>query len=213
MATPQERDVARFDHMATRYDRAPGQVFAHRIDTAVITSLAAGTASPSLIVDIGCGTGRLLASLRKQFPQAQLLGIDPARGMVAVARRRFREDSQVRLEVASATSIPLGNDGAAAVLSTLSFHHWDHQAASLTEIHRVLAPGGRLLLADILGIGPVGWLLRPLGRRHGSGYRDARELDAMLTSAGLTSWRHQRIFWPGVPIFLLEAEKRRLEPG
>jgi hypothetical protein len=71
----------------------------------------------------------------------------------------------------------------------------------------VLAPGGRLLIADVLGIGLIGRLLRPRGRRHGAGYRDAAELNVLFRDAGFTAWRLRPLFAPGVPIFLAEARR------
>ena len=123
------------------------------------------------MADIGCGTGQLLETLRRLLPEAELIGIDPAEGMISVARARFHNDPRVRLEVSSADHLPLGDGSLDVVTTTLSFHHWEHQGAALREVARVLRPGGRLLLADILGFGVIGRWIRPHGNRHGSGYR------------------------------------------
>ncbi|HYA01475.1 MAG TPA: methyltransferase domain-containing protein [Candidatus Binatia bacterium] len=200
-------DIERFSGMARRYDRAPGQFLLQRIDGTVARALTSATGTPRLIVDVGCGTGRLLEALLSDVPEAELVGVDPAPGMIEVARDRFASEPRVRLEVATAERLPLRDGSAEAVITTLSFHHWEQQGASLREVARVLRPGGRLLVADILGIGLVGRLIRPHGWGHGSGYRSADELSSLLRDAGFSSWRVRRLFGPLVPIFLVDARR------
>src|ERR1035437_3642151 len=121
----------------------------------------------------GWGPGRPREAPLPRLAEAELVGVDPAQGMIAVASQRFAAEPRVRLEVASADRLPLADASVDVVPTTMSFHHWDHQDAGLREVVRVLAPGGRLLLADVLGIGFFGRMMRSLERRPGSGYRDA----------------------------------------
>ena len=115
--------------------------------------MVAGGSLPRRVLDLGCGTGRLLEDLRRRLPEAELVGVDPSEGMLAVARRRLAGEPGVRLEVATAARLPLPDASVDVVTTTMSFHHWEAQDASLREVARVLAPGGRLLIADVLGIG------------------------------------------------------------
>jgi ubiquinone/menaquinone biosynthesis C-methylase UbiE len=199
-------DTAHFDRWATTYDRSPGQLLFGRIHRRVVDALVAGRTPPRRVVDIGCGTGRLLEALLPRLPDAELVGIDRSGAMIAMARTRFAKQPRVRLEVAAADRLPLDDSSVDVVTTTMSFHHWDEQGASLREVARVLAPGGRLLLADVLGIGFFGRLIRPRGDRHGAGYRDQAELARLLRAARFSSWRRRRI-WPAVPIFLVEARR------
>jgi ubiquinone/menaquinone biosynthesis C-methylase UbiE len=202
-------DIERFDQWATTYDRTPGQSFFRRIHRQVIDAVASRPVPPRLVVDIGCGTGRLLEGLLHRLPETELVGIDPSKGMIDVARRRFAREPRVRLEVATADRLPLADGSVDAVTTTMSFHHWEGQGASLHEVARVLAPDGRLLIADVLGIGVIGRLLRPRGRRHGGGYRNAAELAGLLLEAGFGAWRRRPLFGPGIPVFLVEARRKR----
>ncbi len=206
---PSDSEIARFDRWAAGYDQGPAQLFFRAIHRPVARALSSAASTTHRVADIGCGTGQLLETLRRLLPEAELIGIDPAEGMISVARARFHNDPRVQLEVSSADHLPLGDGNLDAVTTTLSFHHWQHQGAALREVARVLRPGGRLLLADILGFGVIGRLIRPHGNRHGSGYRTEPELDRMLRDAGFGVWRRRPILAPGVPVFLVEAARAR----
>ena len=198
-------DIERFDEWSTTYDRTPGQLFFGRIHRPVVNAVCSGRVLPRRVVDLGCGTGRLLEALLPRLAGTELVGIDPAQGMIAVARTRFAAEPRVRLEVATAEHLPLADASVDVATTTMSFHHWEEQGTALREVVRVLAPGGRFLLADMLGIGFFGRIMRSTGGRHGIGYRDAAELMRLLHDAGFSAWRRRRLFWPGVPIYLVEA--------
>jgi SAM-dependent methyltransferase len=207
MARRHHGDIERFDEWSTTYDRGPGKYFFGRVHRPVVDAVCSGGVTPRRVVDLGCGTGRLLEALLPRLTEAELIGVDPAEGMIAAARTRFAGEPRVRLEVASADHLPLADASVDVATTTMSFHHWDHQDAALREVVRTLAPGGRLLLADVLGIGFFGGLLRSTGRGHGSGYRNAREMTALLRDAGFSAWRRRRLSWPGIPIYVVEARR------
>jgi ubiquinone/menaquinone biosynthesis C-methylase UbiE len=103
-------------------------------------------APPGKILDIGCGTGRLLRKARRRWPAAALIGVDPAPGMIEEARRLA---PALTFRVAAAEALPLPNASVDLVLSASSFHHWADQAAGLREVVRVLTPGGRFCFGDV----------------------------------------------------------------
>jgi len=208
MKRPHHGDISRFNEWASTYDHPLGQFFFDRIHRPVVEALLANGGDPSCVVDVGCGTGRLLEKIQPRLPGAELIGVDPAEGMLAVARRRFQGRARVRFKLGTADRLPLDDAIAEVVTTTLSFHHWGEQEAALREVVRVLRPGGRLILADILGIGIVGRILRGAERGHGSGYRDTAEMTRLLRGAGFSSWRSRRLFGPLVPVFLVEGSRR-----
>src|SRR5262252_2866005 len=75
----------RFDGWAPRYDDCALQPAFQAAHSAVLQHAHALTSPPSRVLDIGCGTGRLLRLFEQRFSRATLVGIDPSAGMLAVA--------------------------------------------------------------------------------------------------------------------------------
>lgn len=173
------RDVGRFDNWSEHYDRSPLQRLLFDSVQSQTLAVAGRITTPiGSVLDLGCGTGRLLKRLAQAYPRASTMGIDPAPGMVRVARRQGLEAA-----VGTAEALPLPDRSFDLVVTTMSFHHWQDQAAGLAEIHRVLTPGGHLLLVDAT----TTWWLRPLFvavGMHGR-FHTRRDLDRMFTAAGL----------------------------
>ena len=142
----------------------------------------AGMEAQGTILDIGCGTGRLLRKGRARWPRAELVGIDPAEGMVRRARE-LMPDATFHLGMAE--SIPLPDASVGLVVSTVSFHHWSDQLQGLREVARVLRPGGRFILGDIVS---------PKFLHHGQP-RTRAEIRGMFGQAGLEVQLQERILW------------------
>jgi ubiquinone/menaquinone biosynthesis C-methylase UbiE len=140
-------DVERFDQWAATYDKSIlqrlvfGPVHSKMLDL-LVRELKD---PPRCIIDVGCGTGRLLRAASVRWPEAQLFGVDPAERMVSEANRL---NPNATFKVAWAESLPFPDQAADMVLSSLSFHHWRNQTKGLQEIARVLRPGGLFCLAD-----------------------------------------------------------------
>lgn len=101
---------------------------------------------PHRILDIGCGTGRLLAEATQAFPQADLVGVDPSAGMLSVAAAR--KPAGCRLVQARAEYLPFPDDVFDLVTATYSIRHWSDPDGALRQIARVLAPHGLFGLVD-----------------------------------------------------------------
>lgn len=104
------------------------------------------------VLDIGCGTGELAAVLARHGHR--VTGVDHDAAQLAEARRRHG-GSGVRWLAADAQSLgdlPADSFGAAVLVFVL--HHLERPAAGLEAAWRVLAPGGRLLVAEMLPKGP-----------------------------------------------------------
>ncbi len=128
-------------------------VFGRLIRTTDAELLArAGVAPGDHLLDVGTGPGYLaLAASRLVAPGGAAVGIDASPEMIDRARTlATRGRSDVEYLAATAESLPFDDDTFDVVVSRLVFHHLpgDVKKQALSEIARVLRPGGRLLIAD-----------------------------------------------------------------
>lgn len=144
---PETEDVQSFERRSNTYEDSVMQIlFFDRFHHIALDAVPAGIKAES-ILDIGCGTGRLLRKAAKRWPTARLTGVDPAEGMVEEARRLT---PQAQFLVSPVESIPLSDASVDLVFSTLSFHHWQDQAQAVKQVARLLHPGGVFVLVDLL---------------------------------------------------------------
>jgi ubiquinone/menaquinone biosynthesis C-methylase UbiE len=145
-----ERSERHFDRWAPRYDRSVHQkLMFGPVHDAALSAFSAFGAAPRDILDVGCGTGRLLEAAGRRWGGARLVGIDASEGMIAEARHKHDGDARFTFEKGDASRLPLEDASFDAVFSTVSFHHWGDQAGGLREVARVMRPGGLFVLADI----------------------------------------------------------------
>ncbi|MDZ5443183.1 class I SAM-dependent methyltransferase [Micromonospora sp. 4G57] len=135
---------AAYDTVAVDYARLIPDVEEGTLDRAMLAAFAeqAGGAGP--VVEVGCGTGRITAHLRDLGMDVS--GIDLSPGMVEVARRNH---PGLRFAVGSMTDLPLPDGALAGLVAWYSIIHVPPALLPgvFAGFHRVLAPGGRLLLA------------------------------------------------------------------
>jgi SAM-dependent methyltransferase len=113
---------------------------------------ALGLGTGRLAVDLGAGTGKFTPLLRSTG--ARIVAVEPVDAMREELERRFPD---VPARAGSAQAIPLENGRADAVICAQAFH-WFATEEALAEIHRVLAPGGRLGLVWNVRDESVGWV-------------------------------------------------------
>lgn len=186
-ASYQTRDVQHFERWSHSYEGSWLQSrFFTRVHSAVL-DLAAPLPSPASVLDVGCGTGRLLRAAATRWPSAQLIGVDPAQGMVDGARQLT---PGATIHRGLAESLPLPDASVELVFSTMSSHHWRDQAIGIREIARVLRPGGHFILADVALPRVLRWLAI-----HESGLPAAAR-ERLFTAAGLRIEQQQSVVYP-----------------
>jgi len=168
-------DVQRFDRWSKTYEASWAQRFFDAVHRAMFDLIAEDPAfAPETILDVGCGTGRLLRKAAERWPAAKLTGIDAAEGMITVARSLM---PGIVFHQCFAESLPLGDATVDLAMSSVSMHHWRDGGAGVSEVARVLRIGGLFCLADMA---PAPWLAK-LGR---SKARNRRAINGLLTGAG-----------------------------
>lgn len=150
-AVAYQRDIGDFDQRARGYERGPRGGLHEAIIERMLRLTLSFAPSPRRVLDVGCGTGRLLREVARLAPWAlELHGVDPAPSMVAVAAEAPSTDPRIRIRQGFAEQLPFEDGRFDLLVSSTSFDHWRDQLGGLRECARVLEPGGRLVLCDLL---------------------------------------------------------------
>jgi ubiquinone/menaquinone biosynthesis C-methylase UbiE len=104
----------------------------------------AGDVAGRRILDVGCGAGPLLAALRERG--AVVTGVDSSTKMLELARQRLGDGADLHPADLS-SPLPFPDGAFDDVIVCLVLHYLEDWTAPLTELRRVLAPGGRLIVA------------------------------------------------------------------
>jgi ubiquinone/menaquinone biosynthesis C-methylase UbiE len=93
-------------------------------------------------LDVGCGTGALCAAILDRCAPSSLTGVDPSEGFLKTARARL--PGQVLLRQATATSLPVEDRSAGAVVAGLVLNFVSDHPAALAEMWRAASDGGTI---------------------------------------------------------------------
>jgi arsenite methyltransferase len=116
------------------------------------------------VVDVGCGAGMdSLIAARMVGPEGQVIGVDMTPAMLQKARQAAAESKVANVEFREGygEALPVADGWADVVISNGVLNLMPDKAAALQEMARVLKPGGRLQIADILVEKPV-----PIGAKR-----------------------------------------------
>jgi ubiquinone/menaquinone biosynthesis C-methylase UbiE len=132
-----------------RWMRAGSRLFYAPLARQVVRLLPP-TEARSTIVDLGCGPGLLSVELCKLIPQVKVIGVDPSAEMLEVASRNVDRAglSNFETRLGKAERIPMRSDSVSLVVSQSSFHEWENPPEGLSEVFRVLEPGGVVMVKD-----------------------------------------------------------------
>jgi arsenite methyltransferase len=102
-------------------------------------------------LDIGSGPGLLACDLAAALgPDGAVVGVDPSQSMLAIAARREPApgSAPVTFRAGDAGALPFADESFDVAVSTQVYEYIDDMTAALAEAHRVLRPGGRMLVLD-----------------------------------------------------------------
>ena len=104
----------------------------------------------AVLADIGAGTGFLSLPAANVLPQGRVLAVDRQQDMLDMIEERAREQGLTNIETiqADAAALPLADGSVHAVLMSNVFHDIDAQDDMLSEVRRILRPGGTYYLVE-----------------------------------------------------------------
>jgi ubiquinone/menaquinone biosynthesis C-methylase UbiE len=147
------------DHSAEVYDlgvellfRGTADVMRRQVIPPVTRYLRERGLAPQRVrlLDVACGTGRVLQQLATAHPQLRYHGVDLSPFYVKAARRRLRDVAECALLVENAEHLPYVDGHFDVVTSVYLFHELPRNARRnvVRELFRVLRPGGLVVLED-----------------------------------------------------------------
>jgi SAM-dependent methyltransferase len=114
---------------------------------------ACGIQEGDVVLDLGCGAGiDLLLSAELVGPRGRVIGVDMTEAMLATARQAVAESGHTNVEVRDGLieDLPVENDSVDRVISNCVINLSPQKHEVFAEIARVLRPGGRMLVSDII---------------------------------------------------------------
>ena len=102
------------------------------------------------VLDVGCGPGFYVAELLDRVgPAGHVSGVDTSAPMLAITARRTDGHDNVKLVEGAATALDFASDSFDAAITVQVLEYVDDVRLALAELHRVLRPGGRLVVWDV----------------------------------------------------------------
>lgn len=145
--------IAFFDRWAPNYDSLLPSVFYQAVHVRLLEFVQLPT--DANVLEIGCGTGKLLNRLAQRWPDLMGVGADLSEGMIEQAHKKTPYGDRLQFIRANVTDLPLPSETYDGIFCTISFLHYPNPVPALTEIARVLKPNGQFYLADFV---PPRWL-------------------------------------------------------
>jgi ArsR family transcriptional regulator len=145
IADRRRRSREYFSTVAGQWDQVRTDLFGAGIDLHVALALIDPSAT---IGDLGCGSGHLSELLAPQV--ARLVAVDGSAEMADAARKRLSVHPNVDVRQGDLEQLPIGNNELDLAVLSLVLHYVAEPGRVIAETHRVLKPGGRLIVLDML---------------------------------------------------------------
>jgi ArsR family transcriptional regulator len=140
-----EKTIQFFDTIAHDWDHLKQEILGEfELNKAILKEIPPSTT----LADLGCGTGELL--FQAQTVTGKTIGVDSSPQMLAQARKRFSGVSRPPdLRLGEVEHLPLSDEEADCAIISMVLHHISRPDDALAEVHRILGPGGTLIIAEL----------------------------------------------------------------
>lgn len=168
-----------FAGAADQWDKLRAEMYGPTFGTDALLALLP---SDWTVADLGCGTGALAMELSRHV--GHVIGIDNTPAMLDAARRRMDGTPNIELREGDLESLPIDNGSCDAVMMVLVLTYLSDPSAALAEAARVLKPGGKAVIVDVMRHDRDDFR-RQMGQQN-LGY-ESGGVCALLKDAGLTA--------------------------
>ena len=171
-----------FSSAAGQWDRLRGELFGSRADVMGFLGLLDESWT---VGDLGCGTGQL-TELIAPFA-GRVIAVDDSAAMLTAARKRLASFDNTSIRVGSLESLPIDDASLDVALIFLVLHYVVEPERAIAEAHRVLKPGGRLIIVDMMPhdrqdlVDEMGHVWRGFSEH---------QMSELLQAAGFPGWRY-----------------------
>jgi len=165
--------------------------------------------NPRRLLDFGCGVGNSVPYIKKFFPESNLICLDVSQKSLDICEERFPGEADCR--VFDGANIPIEEDSIDVVFSACVFHHipLEFHVPLLTEIYRILAPGGMVFIYEHNPYNPL--TVRAVNTcpfDENAHLITAKELKNKFIAAGFEDPKIEyRVFFPKFLAFMRKTEK------
>jgi malonyl-CoA O-methyltransferase len=160
-----------------------------RVQSRLIERLDYYEGPPTCVLDLGCGTGRGAAILKRRWPRAQVIALDMALPMLRAARRHAGWMKPFSRVCGDALALPLADRSVDVLHSSLCIQWCESPRELFTEFARVLKPGGFMAVStlgpDTLHELRQAWAIADDSHPHVSRFLDMHDLGDAALAAGL----------------------------
>ncbi len=189
LAKRRDKAIVFFRDSSQLWDRMRTEMIGERADLLALLHLL----DDSWVVgDLGCGTGHISEALAACV--RKVIAVDESGPMLEVARKRLESYGNIEHRVVTIESLPIDDGALDAAILFLVAHFVTDPARAMAEVRRVLRPGGKLLVVDLMSHDRVEYVLH-LGHVW-QGFDGPQVID-WLESAGFAGCRYQPL--PAAP--------------
>lgn len=187
--------VELFDRWAPYYDALIPSIFYQAVHVRLLEFVELPPAAS--VLEVGCGTGKLLNRLARHWPMLVGTGLDASAEMLTQARRHTPYRDRLQFIRGKVADQPWGLATFDAVFCSISFLHYPDPVAALMAIAQALKPNGRFYLADFV---PPTWLDTDVWRAghssQGIALYSAAVRESLGQQVGLQHDRHAYLLGP-----------------